>query len=420
MTAPSDDAAPDLQAMNAQLRVERDSALAEKEALEAERRALVVELAAGRDAYRERISHEAATIKVLKVMSASLGDPQPVFDLICHEVRKALDAENVALFEYNGKLVHHRADSSTPTVAGATYAAYKNLFPMRPTRESLTCRAILDNEVVYVQDVAAQSDLLSTIYSLGHKSQVLVPFTRNGCAIGAISVTSWGEGGFSDSQIELLKTFAEQAVIAITTAETYRLLQDRKADLQESREYQVAVGDVMKIIRNFSYDLTSMFQIVVDTAVRVCRADQAAIYRFQDGAFRLVASQGLSPEYEAIEQKVAIKPGVGTLVGRVAMQCSAVQILDVWTDPLYDEKHDARIGGVRTMLGVPLLRGGVAVGVIGLGRRRFEPYIQRQVDLVQTFADQVIIAMENARLLTEQREALEQETATAEVLAVIN
>src|SRR6185312_13829740 len=132
--------------------------------------------------------------------------------------------------------------------------------------------------------------------------------------------------------------------------------------------------------------------------------------RVQDGAFRWAAGTDMLPEYERIERGVAIRPGTGTLIGRVALEARPVQILDAWTDPLYEVKDDARAGGVHTMLGVPLMRdGGLPIGVIGLARRRIEAYDEKEITLVRTFADQAVIAMENARLITETREALEQQ-----------
>ncbi len=326
----------------------------------------------------------------------------------------------VALLEYDGALVHLRALLGAESYGQATVETYTSLWPMPPIRGSMVGRAVLDRKTIHTRDVAAEEELDDRIRSLGHGSNLVVPFMRDGQAIGALTMNSRESGGFSDSQVTLLQTFAEQAVIAITSAETYRALQTRTADLQQSLEYQTATSEVLRVISRSSFDLEPVFQAVVETATRLCHADQAAIYRYRDEAYRWAASFSNTPEYERIEREVVIHPGSGTLVGRVARDGCTVQILDAWTDPLYEAKDDARVGGIRTLLGVPLLRDGVAIGVIGLARRRIEPYTEAQIQLVSTFADQALIAIENTRLLTEQQEALEQQTATAEVLQVIN
>ena len=161
-------------------------------------------------------------------------------------------------------------------------------------------------------------------------------------------------------------------------------------------------------------------QAVVETAARLCRADQATIYRCQDDEYRWAAGTAMAPDYERIERSFRARPGTGTLVGRVALARRTVQIVDAWTDPLYEVNDDARVGDIRTMLGVPLMRDGAPIGVIALARQRVEPFTDRQIELVGTFADQAVIAIENTRLLTEQQEALERQTATSEVLQVIN
>ena len=189
-------------------------------------------------------------------------------------------------------------------------------------------------------------------------------------------------------------------MIAITSAETYRALQQRTADLTESLEYQTATSDVLKVIGGSAFELGPVLQTVVGAAVRLCRADQATIYREENGEYRWAADHSLAPDYARIERNVRIRPSTGTLVGRVALSRDTVQILDAWTDPLYEVKEDARLGGVHTMLGVPLLREGLPIGVIGLARQKIEPYAEKEIALVRTFADQAVIAIENARLLT--------------------
>src|SRR5205085_6297737 len=191
--------------------------------------------------------------------------------------------------------------------------------------------------------------------------------------------------------------------------------------LQESLEYQTATTDVLKVISRSTFDLNTIFEAVVGSAIRLCQADNAGIYLNDGGDYqRAVGVAVKSPEYDHIEANVRIAPGTGTVVGRAALERRTVHIEDAWTDPLYEPKEDARIGGVHTMLGVPLLREGTPIGVLALARERVKPFSNPEVQLVTTFADQAVIAIENARLITETREALEQQTATAEVLQVIN
>ncbi len=165
---------------------------------------------------------------------------------------------------------------------------------------------------------------------------------------------------------------------------------------------------MLKVISGSVFDLDNVLQTVVTTAVRLCRADSATIYRNEGREYRWAAGHMLVPEYEAIERNVRIRPGAGTVVGRAVLERRTVQILDAWTDPLYEARDDARVGGVHTMIGVPLLREGVAIGVVGLARRRVEAFSEREVQLVTTFADQAAIAIENARLLHELRERTDE------------
>jgi len=190
--------------------------------------------------------------------------------------------------------------------------------------------------------------------------------------------------------------------------------------LEEAREQQTATADVLKMISGSAFELSPVLQTVVSAAVRLCRADQATIYREENGEYRWAADHSLASDYARIERNVRIRPSTGTLVGRVALNRDTVQILDAWTDPLYEVKEDARVGGVHTMLGVPLLREGLPIGVIGLARQKIEPYTEKEIALVRTFADQAVIAIENARLFEELRQSLQQQTATADVLKVIS
>ena len=168
--------------------------------------------------------------------------------------------------------------------------AYERLFPMVPTRGSITCRAILDRQTIHVRDMATVPGVSAAVRNLGYKSQISLPLLRDGAAIGAVSMTSGEIGGFTDSQVALLQTFAEQAVIAITSAETYRELQQRTGDLQESLEYQTATSDVLKVISRSTFDIQPVFETIVETAARLCDADIAIITNREGEAYRVAAT----------------------------------------------------------------------------------------------------------------------------------
>ena len=226
--------------------------------------------------YGERVKHQAATIDVLKAMSASPGDPQPVFDLITTRARELCGSVASMLFEYDGELLHMRTWGGYDPDAAESYLRQ---FPMRPDRSTAVGRAILEQRIVHVRDVAADPEISVTVRTMGVGSTIVIPLQRDGQSLGVIAIGLLAPGGFSDSQIELLKTFAEQAVIAISSAETYRALQTRTADLQESLEYQTATSDVLKVISRSAFDLQPVLDTLVETAARLCDAEQAAIIR---------------------------------------------------------------------------------------------------------------------------------------------
>ncbi|HME22063.1 MAG TPA: GAF domain-containing protein, partial [Acetobacteraceae bacterium] len=415
MSAPADDVTTDPQSVIAALRTERDAALAREAAL-------AEELAARKSDFDERIEHQAATIDVLKAMSASPGDPQPVFDLIVERVRAICDTDLSAVFVFDGELVHLRAYTG---ISGEAARAYEAYYPRPPTPDLIVGRAILSGDVVLIEDLWAEPGYAvpAAARTVGWRSGMAVPILRAGKPIGTINTGRSKPGIFSAAEVDLLRTFAEQAAIAITSAETYRALQRRTGDLQESLEYQTATSEVLKVISRSTYDLQPVLAMVAETAARLCLADQAAIFRHDEGDMgELAANFGFPPEYETAAENLGRHPfnpnslGVGH---RAFFERRVVHTHDLAAVPGYSGTA-VRLGKQRTSLGVPLLREGEPVGVIVLARQRVEPFTERQIELVSTFADQAVIAIENTRLITEQREALEQQTATAEVLGVIN
>ena len=280
-------------------------------------------------------------------------------------------------------------------------------------------RAVLNRRVDQVEDIAADPGH-SFAPVLSPWSVIAVPILRDGQPLGAISIGRPAMGPFSASQVALLQTFAEQAVIAITSAETYRALHARTADLQETLEYQTATSDVLKVISRSTFDPQPIFDTIVSTAARLCDADDGIITTLEGDAYKLVSSFAAAPEFDAVMKGRLFPVNRGSLTGRIALEGEVIHIPDIACDPEYTQTETLTLQKNRTMLGVPLLREGGAVGTINLGRLKVEPFNERQIDLVRTFAAQAVIAIENARLITEQSEALEQQTATAEVLQVIN
>ena len=391
----------ELQRAGAELRNERDAALAE---LQARTTAL-----AQRDReYGERIEQQSATIDVLKVMSASPGDAQPVFKLIVERARAFCHADQANLALLDGNMLHLKATTDSSAI-------YPALFP-RPVDAALTFgRAIIARDVVQTPDLHADPDHFrrSITSEVPIRAIVAVPLLRSGTPVGAIFLGRNVPGEFSATQVELLRTFAEQTVIAVTSAETYR-------ELQQALQHQTATSDLLRAISRSTFDLRPVLGALVNTAARLCEADQAAIGRPDGDLWQFAAQFGFPPEFEAAQRArgpYALDPT--TVAARAVHEQRVIHIHDASAVPGYPEIF-TRIGGQRTSLGVPLLRGDASIGYIVLARQRVEPFTDRQVQLVRTFADQAVIAIENTQLLVEQREALEQQTATAEVLQVIN
>ena len=366
---------------------------------------------------------------MLRVISSSPGDLQPVFAAMLENAVRICGAKFGNLWLCDGKSFRIGATYGAPPA----YVEYlRREGPFRADAWVGIGGLAQTRQTYQVADVAAQpthNDKLrvATIDLAGARTVLGVPMLKDGKVVGSIVIYRREVQPFTEKQVALVENFAAQAVIAIENTRLLNELRQRTADLTESLEQQTATAEVLGVISRSKFELQPILQSVVDTAMRLCRADQAIIYRPQSGTYRFAAGHSTVPEYLEIEKQTTIVPGHGTVVGRAALTRQVARVDDPLADPLYEKKDDARVGGVRSMIGVPLMRDGEPIGVIGLARNRVEPFTDHEIELVTTFADQAVIAIENVRLFEAEQqrtreltESLQQQSATADVLKVIS
>ena len=403
MTATEADTVAELQRTNVLLQERLDAALAQRAS-----------------EFSERIDHQAATIDVLKAMSSTPDDTQPVFDLIVRRATELCNGVAAALYQFDGSLVHFRAVYHGVPDPGR-FTAVAAMFPMEPTREVIACRAILDRQIVHIRDTQAEPGLSEAVRQRlrdSHRSQVSIPLMRDSQAIGAISLGGEEPGGFTDSQIALLETFAEQAVIAITSAETYR-------GLHEALEQQTATAEVLKVINTSPGNLMPVFNAMLEKAMRLCGAAFGMLRSFDGEQMHTVATRGVPPAFAEYSARTALTPMLASGPARALETGRPAQMMDITEGVAYQSGEPgaralADLGGARTILHIPLFKDQASVGLFSFYRQEVRAFTTEQIALLENFAAQAVIAIENTRLLTEQREALEQQTATAELLQVIN
>ena len=367
----------------------------------------------------EALEHQMATSEVLGVISRSPTDAQPVFETIAQSGERLCEALVSLVYLYDGELLHVAATNKlNPEVR----QKYMEQYPRRPDRSQSGGRAVLDGETAHIPDVWDDPDYSREIAAAGGwRAALAVPMLRDGRPIGSIAVAKAEPGPFPERQIRLLRTFADQAVIAI---ENTRLV----SELREALEQQTATADVLKVISRSAFDLQAVLDTLVESAVRLCRADKGGIVRRIGGAMRYVSTSGYSPEMSKYLYENPPAEGRGSAVGRVVEQRRIVHIPDVLGDRDYEMTRLAEVGSFRTVLAVPLIRGDALIGVFAMTRAgEPQPFTDKEIELVQSFADQAVIAIENVRLFEEVQartaevtEALQQQTATANVLKVIS
>jgi GAF domain-containing protein len=371
----------------------------------------------------ESLEQQTATAEVLKVISRSKFELQPVLDALAESATRLCEAERTGITLRDGDVYRIAARYGF----SPEFEEYVKQHPFSPGRDSLTGRVALEGRAVHIPDALADPEYT---YLEGQRlgdwrAMLGVPLLRDGTCIGVIAINRTTPQPFTTKQIELVTTFADQAVIAIENVRLFDEVQARSRELSESLEQQTATSEVLGVISGSPGELEPVFQVMLANATRLCEASQGTLWLCEGDGFRRTALHGTLPE--------AFVEGRGSLFhatpevpfARAARTRRTVHVADLRAEQAYLNREPravaaVEVGGIRTLVAVPMLKENEAVGVISIYRQEVRPFTEKQIALVTSFASQAVIAIENARLLNELRESLEQQTATSEVVSIIS
>jgi GAF domain-containing protein len=366
---------------------------------------------------KEALEHQTATSEVLDLISRTPTNVQPVFDAIIESTVRLCDAVFGVVWRYDGELLHYAASHNfTPDVLDQI----SKIYPKRPDRSIAAGRAILDGRIAHVPDMLTDREYAHELALAGNwRASLAVPMLHKGKPVGSISIGKAETGPFSKRQIQLLTTFAAQAVIAIENA---RLLNE----LRQSLEQQTATSEVLKVISSSPGELEPVFQALLENATRICEAKFGTLFQYDGKLLHRVAGIGTPPALvEFQEKRGPFKPETSLRLNRLLQTKAVCHTADELGE--LEPGPPAKYGGARSVLGVPMVKDEEFVGAIVIYRQEVRPFTHKQIELVQNFAAEAVIAIENARLLNELRqrttdltESLEQQTATSKVLEVIS
>ncbi|MBI3456912.1 MAG: GAF domain-containing protein [Candidatus Rokubacteria bacterium] len=376
------------------------------------------ELAARTRELQAAFEQQAATSEILRVISSSPTDLQPVLDAVAENAARLCEAVDANIWRLHGDVLRLAAWYGSLPRPPAMVRGEEGI-PLN--RGSVTGRAVVDRQPVHVRDLAATDETefpegRTYQRAMGHRTTLAVPLLREGVPLGAILIRRMEVRPFSDKQVKLLQTFADQAVIAIENVRLFQELQARNRDLTEALEQQTATSDILRVISSSPTDLRPVMDAVAENAARLCEATDALIYQVDGDISRLVASYG------SIPAPAEVPVQRGTLTGRALLTGQTIHVHDLAAEvdtefpdsKAYQQRYDTR-----TALVTPLLREGIAIGTILIRRIQVRPFLEAQIRLLETFARQAVIAIENVRLFRELQARTEELTRSVQELRAL-
>src|SRR6516164_9330993 len=362
----------------------------------------------------EALDQQKATSEVLRVISNSPLDLQSALGAIAESAARLLDVAGAEINRLDG--------DGLRLIAKHGALAQRPIGSVRPiTRGLVIGRAVIDRTTVHVPDLqAAESEFpggAASARRYGHRTTLATPLLRQGEPIGAILIRRMEVRPFTENQITLLKTFADQAVIAIENVRLFEAEQQRTRELAEALEQQTATSEVLGVISSSPGEVEPVFQAMLENATRICEAKFGTLLLFEDDELRLVAMHGAPREFEELRRR---DPRVPIYVRRLVETRQIVHVADIAAEEPYASSPLVKLAGARSFVNVPMLKENELIGSITIYRQEVRPFTDKQIGLVKNFAAQAVIAIENVRLLNELRESLQQQTATADVLKVIS
>src|SRR5215471_15497596 len=390
------------------------------------------ELAEAREHLSEALEQQSATSEVLKVISRSAFDLQLVLDTLVESAVRLCDADHAWLFQREGEFFRWVTSFGHATDVRAQLRDYFKPREVPVDRGSITGRTAMEARAVHVPDVLADPEYTwSGAQKIGgYRAALGVPLLHKGTVVGVIFVAKTVPQPFTAKQIELVTTFADQAVIAIENTRLLNELRQRTDDLSELLEQQTAASQVLQVISSSTGELEPVFQAILSSATRTCDAKFGLLYRIENSAARIISKLGIPPALAEYLKRGPHRPPLNrisplTPIGRVIQSRQLVHIADYRTDQSYVDRDPITVaaielGSIRTLLVVPMIKKNALMGAILIFRQEVRPFTDKQIELLQNFAAQAVIAIENARLINELRESLQQQTATADMLKVIS